>query len=436
MTDTTIAAPAAATAASKPAPSVAGGVRPGNGASVFVGRQPIFDAQRSVVGYELLFRSGAQNAANHKDANQATLRTIDSTLNVFGLREMVGNKLAFVNFTRDLVLNRSYGVLPKDQTVIELLEDMQIDEALIEACRQIKDAGYFLALDDFVFAPEYQPLLEIADLVKLDVMKSDVATCSAVIDRHQRPGLSFVAEKVETYEMFEKMKRIGCRYFQGYFFCRPEVLSAKPIDGAKHLYLKLIKDLAATPLDLAQVEATIKADVSLTMKLLRYLNSAAVGLSQPINSIMQAMTLLGETKLKQWGSLVAVTCLSQDKPMELARICLARARFCELQAEALKSHRSELDLFLLGLLSALEALVDRPMPEILKNLALAPEIKVALMGGSTALGKLLLIVTACERGDFKHAALAARILGLPESHISESYKQAMRWADGVMETAA
>lgn len=433
MTDIQIPGPEAAGTATTPAPQTKVGSR--NPPTVFVGRQPIFDAQRSVMGYELLFRSSAKNAADHQDANQATLRTIDNTLNVLGLREMVGNKLAFVNFTRDLILQHSYKVLPSQQTVIELLEDMQIDDTLIEACRQMKKAGYFVALDDFVFTPEYQPLLEIADLVKLDVIKSDLATCHAIIERFQRPGLSFLAEKVETYEVFEKMKRIGCRYFQGYFFCRPEVLSAQPIAGAKHLYLKLINDLVATPLDLARVEATIKADVSLSLKLLRYLNSAAVGLPQRVSSIMQAMALLGEEKLKQWGALVAVTCLSEDKPVELARICLARARFCELQDKWIKVQNRELDLFLLGLLSAIDALVDRPKSDILKDLSLVPEIKEALLGGSNALGKLLLIVIACERGDFKRATLVGRMLGLPDEQVAVSFKQATQWADVVMTSA-
>jgi len=407
---------------------------PGGGAgrSVFVGRQPIFDAQRVVMGYELLFRSGEKNSADHRDANQATLRTVDNTLNVIGLRELVGDKLAFVNFPRDLVLNDSYGVLPPRQTVIELLEDVVIDAELIEGCRRIKKAGFFLALDDVVFSPEYAPLLEIADLVKLDVMQSDLATCHAIVDQHRRPGLSFLAEKVETYEVFEQMRRIGCRYFQGYFFCKPEVVSAKPLVGAKHQYLRLIKELTAMPFEFGRVEETIRTEVSLSVKLLRYLNSSAVGLPQPVASIKQAMALLGEQKLKQWGSLVAVTCLSEDKPAELARVCLVRARFCELLGVTLKAKNSDLDLFLLGLLSAIDALVDRPMSEILKDLSLANDIKATLMGGSTPLGKLLLVVHACERGDFKRAALAGKMLGLADALVADSYKQAMQWADNAM----
>lgn len=401
----------------------------------FVGRQPIFDADRKVVAYELLFRSDNLNIARVSNANQATYRTMDNSLNFFGLNELVGSKLAFFNFPRDLILDKTYDVLPSGRTVIELLEDVEVDQALIEACRTIRAAGYAIALDDFAFSPQYEPLLKIADFVKLDVLATDLPACHAIIKKYRRPGLTFLAEKVETHAVFHDMKEIGCDLFQGYFFCTPEVLSTKPLGGVKQNYLLFMKELARTPLSYEELEQTIKRDMSLSVKLLKYLNSAAVGLTQKISSIHQAITLLGEQKLKRWGALVGMACMAQDKPLELARICLIRGRFCELMADDI-GEKNGVDLFLLGLLSGLDAILDRPMAEALKDLPLSPQIKSILLGDSSRTGKLFMAALACERGDIKRIALMGKILGLSEGRLAESHREAITWADQTMDALA
>ncbi|MEX0776973.1 MAG: EAL domain-containing protein [Phycisphaeraceae bacterium] len=405
--------------AAKPAPQLP---------SLFVGRQPIFDEHRKVVAYELLYRGDKNNAATFVDGNAATARTVDTSLNLIGLRALVDGHIGYFNFTKDLIIAESYAILPCEHVVIELLEDMAVDQTLIDACVKLKEAGYKIALDDFVFSPQYEPLLKLADVVKLDVMATSPADCREIINQHHRPNLIFLAEKVETYEVFEKMKQLGCQYFQGYFFCKPEVLSTRPLSGAKPVYLQFMQQLTQAVVDYDALEQILKLEVSLSIKLLRYINSAAVGLPVKVGSIKQALSLLGEKKLKQWGALAVIACLNQDKPTELARTSLVRARFCELLAPDMH-WVNDLDLFLLGLLSALDAMMDRPMVDALRDLPVAAEIKNTLLGGNSRLGKLYLASLACERGDWKRACLLGRMLGIVDSRMAEAYRDAMAWAD-------
>lgn len=401
--------------------------------NAFVGRQAILDREQQVFGYELLFRSNDQdNFFAAKDGDRASCQTMNNALNVMGLQAIVGSHLGFVNITRNLLLKRLYSVLPADNTVIELLENVEPDSDVINACRRLKDDGYLLALDDFVFAPGYEPLLELADFVKIQFLGVSSDERREITERFSKSRINLIAEKVEARDDFEEGLRLGYSYFQGYFFCKPEIMSGREIPSYKQNYIRFLQQINRPKLNFEELEAIVKQEVSLSVKLLRYLNSAKMGLRTKIESIKQAMTLLGEGPLKRWGSLIALTSLGEDKPAELVTICLIRARFCELLAPMVGMPGRELDLFLLGLLSAADALVNAPMSHVLGEMPLPHDVKSALLGGTSIIGSILGLTMACERSNSHLITLLVNKLNLPQDRVTQCYCDAMLWADEVL----
>ena len=401
--------------------------------NAFVGRQAILDREQQVFGYELLFRSnGEDNFFAAKDGDRASCQTMNNALNVMGLQTLVGSNLGFVNITRQLLLRRLYTVLPCEATVIELLENVEPDSDVINACRRLKDDGYQLALDDFVFAPGYEPLVELADFVKIQFLGVSSDERREITEKFAKRRINLIAEKVESRDDFEEGLRLGYSYFQGYFFCKPEIMSGREIPSYKQNYVRFLQQINRPKLNFEELEAIVKQEVSLSVKLLRYLNSAKMGMRAKIDSIKQAMTLLGEEPLKRWGSLIALTSLGDDKPAELITICLIRARFCELLAPLAGLGGRELDMFLLGLLSAADALINLPMSHVVGEMPLASDVKSALQGGTSTMGTILGLTMACERSNSHLISMLVQKLNLPHDRVSGCYCDAMLWADEVL----
>jgi EAL and modified HD-GYP domain-containing signal transduction protein len=397
-------------------------------AAVFVGRQPILDAQQRVFGYELLYRSGAQNYYTGTDGNQATCATVNNAMNIMGLTELVAGRRAFVNITRQLLIKEVYSVLPPGETVIELLESIEPDAAVCDACRDLKRAGYTLALDDFVFAPHFRPLLDEADLIKIDLTLTppeEARELIATYGQHAR----FVAEKVETQAEFAAARDAGFSLFQGYFFARPEIVQGRDIPAGKQNYLLLLREISQPTLDVPRLERVIRAEPSLSVKLLRYINSAAFGIRNRVDSIRQAVLLLGERVFRKWASLVAVTCLSRGAPEQLMRNCLTRAEFCDQISTDLRLADRTFDLFLFGLLSGLEAIVRAPVGEIIKDLPLADDVRIALLGEGGPLREVYELFVALERVDTERVAEIVEQLDLPEARVRQAFEAAVRFAD-------
>ena len=413
------------------------GTVPGRARSSFaavdslLARQPIFDREMKVFGYELLFRSGPENVCNHSDGDMATSQVLNSTLNVTGLTALLGGAQGFINFTRQPLLNGDYQLLPSQTTVVELLETVEPDEQVVNACRQVKDRGYTLALDDFIGDYNYKPLLGLVDIIKVDFIDSTVKQRQAFSRAFGGTDIRLLAEKVETNAEFEEAMELGYAYTQGFFFCEPQIVVRKNISASRSNYMLFLREVSRTDPDFNQVERIVKQEVSLSYKLLQYLNSAALGLGSKVTSIKQALTLLGILPLRRWASLVALTCLGDDKPAELTRVTLVRARFCELLGPDVQLADRQFDLFLLGLMSTLDALLDRPLDELLMELPLALDIKTALLGGAGELGGVLALAVACERGDVPTMATAAGGLGVTEAQIAAAYRDAILWADEV-----
>jgi EAL and modified HD-GYP domain-containing signal transduction protein len=396
---------------------------------VFIARQPIFDPHQKVYGYELLFRSGLDNVFSNVNPDQATAKVMtDSTL-LLTMASLSGGKMAFINITRDILLKQYVHLLPSGSTAVEIPEIIQPDPEVLHACRRLKEAGYLLVLDDFVFREEYGALMEMADIVKVDVLSTPPEERRKVLLRFEGSDVRFLAEKVETQENFEQAVALGYDYFQGYFFSKPTIISARDVPGYKLNYLRMLKEIQSVDIDFHRVEPVIKHDMALAFKLLRYINSAYFGLTNKVNSILHAMLLLGPWQFKQWASLLIMASMGNDKPDELVIQGLNRGRFCELLAPKFgMTHQSE-ELFLLGMFSLMGAILNRPLAEILQELPLTDWTKAALLGMPNRSRDVLDYVVAYERGNWEKMREITELLQIDESGVYILYQAALQWAE-------
>jgi EAL and modified HD-GYP domain-containing signal transduction protein len=397
----------------------------------FVARQPILDASKRVFGYELLFRSGPENVFRGGDGDLASSTVIQQSLLVFWWDALLAGKKGFVNVTRKILLQELYAFLPKSHTVVELLETVEIDDEVLRACKALKRAGYELALDDVSFGPQHEPLLPLVDILKIDFMTTTPEQQKAIAERCRGSSIRLLAEKVETQEVFHRAQDLGYELFQGYFFCRPEMVTQKDIPSSKLSYVRFLQEIHRPEIDYKRLEQVFKQDVALSLKLLRYLNSAAFGFRQTVKSIRDGLVLLGERPLKKWASLAAFSHLASDKPTELVVTGLLRARMCELIGPTLGLRDRELDLFLVGMFSVLDALLDKPLPELLAPLSISSNVKGTLLGEETELSAVYRLAHACASANWEEVnRLADRVPGGAQA-LAEMYRQSAAWASQV-----
>ncbi len=394
----------------------------------FVARQPIFDANHRVYAYELLFRSGVENAFGNADPDTAAGRVIADSAAVFGFKSLTAGRKAFVNVTRQALTEGFFSLLPRELTVVELLETVEPDTEVVEACKAVKQAGYLLALDDFVDGPAYGAIVELADFIKVDFLQTTPEGRRDLANRY-KSSICLLAEKVETKEEHQEGIDLGYELFQGYYFCQPEIISRSQIPTNKFNYLRFLHEIAHAELDFDQLEEIIKQDVSLTVKLLRLLNSAAFGYSGRVDSVKQALMALGEKPIKRWATMLALGELGEDRPQELLTTCLIRARFCELLAPLTGMAANSDDLFLVGGLSLVDALVGRPMPEILEELAVSEQVRGALVRDDNPMARARQLAIAHERGDWLRVHDLGFDFQLAADEVSNQYREAVRWAD-------
>jgi c-di-GMP-related signal transduction protein len=393
-------------------------------------RQPIFDTHQRVFGYELLFRSGFENCFTFSDGDVATSRVLDSFM-LQGLETLWHHQRAFINFTSNALLNGLATLLPVETLTVEILENVEPDLPVVAACLKLKNLGYKIALDDVTSLERQKPLLELADIIKVDFSLTDEGQQREIARRLGRRGVKLLAEKVETSEQFKQAASWGYHYFQGFFFCKPQVISARDIPAFKATYLRLLQAVNRPELDFREVERVLRSELSLSYRLLRYLNSPLFGLHGEIRSLRQAISLLGEQYIKRWGAMLSTMMLASDKPAELLITSLTRAQFCELLSASLARNSDPADFFLLGLFSLIDTILDRPMEEILRGVDLAAEIKVSLLGGHNLHREVYECVLAVERADW--SALTQRVgkLGLQDQFVAGCYLQSVEWANEV-----
>ena len=395
---------------------------------LFIARQPIFTVKQAVYAYELLFRSGPANVFPDVDHNHASARVIADSLFNLGLQTLTGGKLAFINMTRDLLLGDYAVLLPRDETVIEVLETVTPDAKVVEACRRLKAAGYRIALDDFVGKAEMAPLVALADIIKVDFLATRKAERRAFVKRYAPRGVCLLAEKVETQEAFREAADLGYTYFQGYFFAKPAVMQATAAPEFRLTYLTLLQETLKPDLDLRRIAAVIGRDVTLSYKLLRFINSAFFGLRRSIASIPEALALLGEREVKRWASLLGLACLGANKPAELVVEAALRARFCEKMAPAAGLVHYTEELFLLGLFSLIDAILDRPLENLLQELPIPSMVKATLLGEASPLKDVYDCVLAYVAGDWASLSTQMDKLQLDEEEVPRRYHEAVAWA--------
>lgn len=400
---------------------------------LLVARQPIFDSRLQVRAYELLFRSSLKNEFDGSEGNAATSKVISAVFGSPDTERLLGGKPAFLNFPRTMLVEGAASVLPPKTTVIEILETVEPDGPVVEACSRLRSQGYQLALDDFVPQKDPHPLLPLADYLKVDFRATTPAEQRSAAMRFG-DQLHLLAEKVETREEFRRAARQGYEYFQGYFFARPEILAARQIRGLKLNYLRILSELHHPELDFTKLTALLKREHALAYKLLRFVNSALFSRCEPIESIHQALTFVGEDAARKWLMVVGLLDLTTDRPAELAANTLVRARFSELLAERSGLRNRREDCFLMGMFSRLDAMLGRPLEELLEELNLHDEIIRALLhrpNPGDRLPELWNLVEAYEAADWKEVDPLAAALRIQMGVLGSSYTEAVTWADNV-----
>jgi EAL and modified HD-GYP domain-containing signal transduction protein len=390
---------------------------------IFVARQPIFDRQLDVMGYELLFRRGEVNAAGPLEPEQASAQVLVNTFLGIGINTLVGEKRAFVNFSRDFLLDGYVREFPAERVGIEVLESATVDADLIEVVRSLSARGYTLALDDFILHESLLPLVELADIIKLDVLALDQVALEEHVALLRPYEVKLVAEKVETRAAFTFCQNLGFDYFQGYFFCVPEIVKGRRMATNRLALLHLLAQLQDPDVAFDDLEALISQDATLSYKLLRVVNSAFYARPMKIETIRQASLLLGLKSITTWASLLLLASVD-DKPPELIKTAAVRAKMCEVLAEA-GGTDEKASLFLVGLFSVLDAIMDCSMQDVLQTLPLADPINRALLDNEGPWGTTLRCVLDYEHGQWD----ANNALKLDQRQAADAYLKAITWAN-------
>jgi len=400
----------------------------------YVARQPIFNAKRQTLGYELLFRDGENNAyPAHVDSNRATYRLIVENFLSLGMNPALPQSRSFINFPYKSLIRRLPLVLPKEQIVVEVLETCPPTDELYEAIKELNSSGYIIALDDFVYSPEWERFLPFVQIIKLDIMGMGLeAACEFVKERSSR-GIrrKFLAERVETEEEFLTTRSAGFSFFQGFFFSKPEIIRQQYISPEQVIAMELLSEVCKTNVDFEKVEAIVAKDVALSYKLLRFVNTMSERLEVTISSFRQALVYLGEDKLRIFVSLAVASFISAKKPKELYNLSLQRAQFCQLMANENPFSQFREQAFLIGLFSTLDALLDLSLEELVQQLPLNQAIKVALLERQGPYGILLGLEECYERADWQGMQDACRQLNLSVDDVMPRISEAQRWSQDI-----
>jgi len=396
---------------------------------IFIARQPIFDRSEKVIAYELLYRTNEKNFFDGSISSDiATSILLMNSYFSFGLENLIGEEKAFINFDHKLIETEIPRLLNKDLVVIELLEDIKPDRAFIDKIIALKKEGYIIALDDYVFGYKYNELTAIVDIIKVDFFENTSRQITLIAKKWKAMGKLLLAEKVETKDIYEWAIKLGFDYFQGYFFSKPAVIKGKKISDHAFQYIQLLEELNKEEPNNKVISKIIETDVTLSYKLLKLVNSS-FSLSNQISSINHALAILGSSAFRKWLSLAMVQNLGSDKPSELIKTSMIRSALMGNIAEhtAYKAVSEELNL--VGILSVLDALLDKPMEEIVLTLPLSDNIKNALLLEESPYLNFCLIILAYEKGEFSKLDELCATINYDTKRLPQAYYEAIKWAD-------
>ncbi len=395
-----------------------------------VARQPIFDRRKKISGYELLFRDQTAKYDPGVDGDVATSTVLSNSYFSIGMDSLVGGKKSFINFTESLLLQKYPLLLPNDATVIEILENVNPTAELVAACNEMAQEGYSFALDDFTYSPELRPLIDLASIIKFDFRLSSMEEIQSYLQQIQhKDQITLLAEKIETYDEFKQAIDMGFDLFQGFFFCKPELVTGKEIPGSQLALLQIMAEVNQPDFDIEKLENLITPDVSLSYKLLRYINSAFFAKAQRISSIQQALVYMGESEIRRFVSLIAMSNLAKGKPGELIRMACIRGKFCELIGDIVEEQVKPAELFTLGMFSLIDAILDQPMDKVMKELPLENDIKTALVQRKGRLVGYLFLAETYEKAQWDQMQKIGQVMSIPEDKLPELYRQACEWSN-------
>ncbi len=392
----------------------------------FLGRQPIVDVRGRLFGYELLFREGTTNAFSG-DSEQATREVVDHWLMLVPERHQ---GMAFVNCTRGALVDGLVTLLPAESTVLEILEDIEPDAELLDACRALRRQGYRFALDDFEPRPSRAPFLELAEFIKIDFLASDFLARRDIYDMVGRGRAQLLAEKIESEDEMRVALSEGCSLLQGYFFSHPVLVASRAVPQNYGVYLRLLAALHRVPADLREIEKLVLGDASLCYRILRLANSALQGHAGTVTSVREALVMIGDDAVRRMVTVAMAGALTGHRSQALVSMALSRARFCELLAPSLVQDPAE--LYLLGILSLLDVLLETHMSRILEMLPVTAAMKAALLGDQSVPGRALELSRSLEACDWRRCEDLQLLLGLQEPEVAAHYVESLRWASDMI----
>ena len=368
----------------------------------FIARQPIFDREQRLVGYELLFRPSANaSAAGRGDSLHMTSATLVNSVLAIGLEQTTGGSRAWINFPRELLIERDFELLDPARFSIEVLETVDCDAETVAACQAARDKGYTIVLDDFVAGEEYEPFLKLAHVVKLDVLGVSEQQLTTTLRRLAPYKVQVLAEKVQDTAAYTMCRRLGFTLFQGYHFSRPETVRRKDLPAESFGIGRLMNLVLDSHTHDRELEREFRADPGLSYRLLRIVNSAAAG-GSGIESIQQAIRLIGRASLHRWLALMFVNSVPRKTGVEqeLVLNAIERGRMCEVMALQSGRKSAAASLFLTGVLSTFDVILGLPMPELLRHVKVAPEVEAALLREQGPYTPYLTLATSYANGNW------------------------------------
>ncbi|MFT2091778.1 EAL and HDOD domain-containing protein [Paraglaciecola sp. 2405UD69-4] len=397
----------------------------------FVARQPILDKEKSVFAYELLFRDGKNNYYPHLERDESTNKLIAKRYQTLDLDDISCNKMSFINFQSETLLNGLPQSLNPENVVVELAANSYDPEKLLQLCKHVKTLGYKIALDGYQLSNKKQEHLRFVDMVKVNTHRGDYEEFSSNVNQLIEQNVKLIADKVETQESFNIFKEIGFDYFQGYFFARPESISQGHLPTSKLTLVELMGASSSESFDIESINSIVEQDVGLSYMLLRFINNPMINKRYKITSLRHALNYMGEVEIKKFIALLALTNLSDDKPMELIHLSLVRAKFCDLVGIEKNIGSNPPTAFLVGLFSLIDALLDQDMKSLLDKLPLVDEVKDALCGSQNDLSLYLLLVKAFESGNWLKVIRISKILEVDQKLLHSLFNEAILWGNGV-----
>lgn len=400
---------------------------------LFVARHPIFNESQNLYGYELIFRAGVEDycsAAGEDEDEDEALADEDQAVDFVKFAELTDGKRGFVHFTRNLLRDEISPVLPKDMVIVGVPENITPDEEVVSTCRTLKKSGYTLAMDDlFVLQHRYTEITQFADIIRVDFHRAGAEERKVICEEFGAAQVTMLAQNVETAEEFDQALEMGYSRFHGDFFAKPIHHPGKPISGTKLAYLEVLREVNSPAISYDELESYVRKDVSMTHKLLRFINSTWFGLRHQVDSIKHALVLLGPKEIKKWFSLLIIRHAGMDKPDELLLRSLYRAKLAEDIAPLARLGGESGELFLMGMFSLIDALTDTPMMDVLDGLALNNRIKAALLGESGRFRSVLETILSYEKGEWEWFAASAASLAFDEAAFPDLYRKAVTWAN-------